>query len=209
MLSVRSIVHRYGDRTVLRVDDFDLPDGAHCALIGPSGSGKSTLLAIVAGILRPTAGTVNLDGEDLHAAGGRDDRWRGQRIGVVPQRLHLIEALTAWQNVALACHFAGRPVEPAAALLTELGLAERTRARPSSLSVGEQQRVAIARAIVNRPRLLLADEPTSSLDDAHAERAIGILLDAARRVGALLVVATHDARIRGHFGRIVELCGPA
>jgi putative ABC transport system ATP-binding protein len=204
-LSVQSVVHRYRDAVALQAPDFALEDEEHCALVGPSGSGKSTLLGILAGILRPSAGTVRLDGEDLHPPRGRADRWRARHIGMVPQRLHLIESLSAWQNVALACHLAGTPVASALPLLEQLGLQGRAGARPSALSLGEQQRVAIARAAANRPRLLLADEPTSSLDDDNAERAIALLFDTARRVGALLVIATHDRRIRGRFARIVEL----
>jgi putative ABC transport system ATP-binding protein len=209
MLSVRSVVHRYAREVVLQAPDFDLADGEHCLLAGASGSGKSTLLHILAGIVRPTTGTVHLDGEDLHPPGGRDDRWRGRRIGVVPQRLHLVGSLSALRNVELACHFAGTDAAAAPPLLAELGLAQRAAARPAQLSVGEQQRVAVARAVVTRPRLLLADEPTSSLDDANAALAIELLVAAADRAGALLVVATHDARIRPRFAKVVPLARPA
>lgn len=208
MLSVRSVVHRYAREAVLQAPDFDLAAGEHCVLAGASGSGKSTLLHILAGIVRPTAGMVHLDAEDLYPQGGRDDRWRGRHIGVVPQRLHLVGSLSALQNVELACHFAGTDAAAAQPLLAELGLAQRAAARPAQLSVGEQQRVAVARAVVTRPRLLLADEPTSSLDDANATLAIELLIAAANRAGALLVVATHDARIRSRFARVVPLMRP-
>jgi putative ABC transport system ATP-binding protein len=210
MLSTDPIVHRYGDTTVLRAPPLELRDDEHCALVGPSGSGKSTLLHILAGILRPIEGAVRIDGEDLYPAAGREGRWRGQRIGVVPQKLHLLGSLGALQNVALACFLAGRVEHSAAAapLLADLGLGDKLGARPETLSLGEQQRVAIARAIINRPRLLLADEPTSSLDDDNARRALDLLLQAAERAGALLVVATHDARIRGRFRREIELTRP-
>ncbi len=209
MLAVKSLVHHYGTRVALRVDDFTLERGEHCALIGPSGSGKTTLLHVLAGILPPAAGEVRLDGEDLYRP-ARADRWRGARIGVVPQKLHLLGGLSALDNVRIAQYFAGG-VDDAAAreLLAALGLGERTGARPAELSLGEQQRVAIARAAVNRPRLLLADEPTSSLDDASAAAAVELLLAAAERVGSLLVVATHDARIRNRFRRVVALAPPA
>jgi putative ABC transport system ATP-binding protein len=209
MLSVRSVVHRYAREAVLQAPDFDLAAGEHCVLAGASGSGKSTLLHILAGIVRPTAGTVHLDAEDLYPQGSRDDRWRGRHIGVVPQRLHLVGSLSALQNVELACHFAGTDAAAAQPLLAELGLAQRADARPAQLSVGEQQRVAVARAVVTGPRLLLADEPTSSLDDANADLAIELLIAAANRAGALLVVATHDARIRSRFARVVPLMRPA
>jgi putative ABC transport system ATP-binding protein len=205
MLLVRSLIHRYADRTVLRLDSLALAAGEHCALIGASGSGKTTLLHILAGILPPSAGNVLLDGDDLYAA-RRDDRWRAQRIGVVPQKLHLIESLTALDNVRLAQSLIGRADDGAAdRALAALALGEQRSRRPSRLSLGQQQRVAIARAVVNQPRLLLADEPTSALDDENAASAIALLLQAAQSCGALLLVATHDARIRSGFARVVDL----
>jgi putative ABC transport system ATP-binding protein len=205
VLFVRSLDHRYSGRSVVRLDTLELAAGEHCALLGASGSGKTTLLHILAGILPPTAGSVRLDGEDLYAP-ARDDRWRAQRIGVVPQKLHLIESLSALDNVRLAQSLLGRADDGAAdRALTALALGEQRRRRPSRLSLGQQQRVAIARAVVNRPRLLLADEPTSALDDANARIAIDLLRSAADACGALLVVATHDARIRDRFARLVEL----
>jgi putative ABC transport system ATP-binding protein len=206
MLAVRAVSHRYTNVLVLTVPDFELARDEHCALIGPSGVGKTTLLHVLAGILRPTSGSVTLDGEALYPAADRNDRWRASRIGVVPQLLHLLPSLNALDNVRLAQYFVGNADSGTArALLKDLGLQERLHARPERLSVGEQQRVAIARAIVNKPRLLLADEPTSSLDDSNAERAVELLFEAARMTGALLVVATHDARIRERFARQVHL----
>ena len=206
MLAVRAVSHRYANMLVLAVPDFELARDEHCALIGPSGVGKTTLLHVLAGIQRPTSGSVTLDGEVLYPAENRDDRWRASRIGVIPQLLHLIPSLSALDNVRLAQYFVGSAESgTASALLKDLGLQARLNARPEKLSVGEQQRVAIARAIVNKPRLLLADEPTSSLDDSNSERAVELLFEVARMTGALLVVATHDARIRERFARQVHL----
>jgi len=205
VLAVRSLDHRYSDRSVVRLEALDLAAGEHCMLLGASGAGKTTLLHILAGILPPTAGSVRLDGEDLYAP-ERDDRWRAQRIGVVPQKLHLIESLNALNNVRLAQSLLGRADDGAAErALAALALGEHGQRRPSRLSLGQQQRVAIARAVVNRPRLLLADEPTSALDDANAQVAVDLLRSAADACGALLVVATHDARIRDRFARVIEL----
>lgn len=206
MLDIRSVSHGYAGVPILAAPDLSLARDEHCAIVGASGTGKTTLLHILAGILRPTAGDVALDGESLYAFSGRDDRWRARRIGVVPQKLHLLASLSALDNVRLAQYLVGH-TEGAAArtLLIDLGLQARLDARPEALSVGEQQRVAIARAIVNKPSLLLADEPTSSLDDASAAQAVDLLFEAARVTGALLVVATHDARIRERFVRQVLL----
>jgi putative ABC transport system ATP-binding protein len=127
----------------------------------------------------------------------------------VPQLLHLIDSLDALSNVRLAQQLAGRDApQEARAVLEELGLAARADALPEALSLGEQQRIAVARAVVNRPRLLLADEPTSSLDDDNARAAADLLLGAAQRHAALLVVATHDARVLDRFARVVRLPGP-
>lgn len=206
MLAVRSVSHRYANTLVLAATDLELAREEHCALVGASGTGKTTLLHILAGILRPTSGDVTLDGEALYPSIERDDRWRARRIGVVPQKLHLLASLNALDNVRLAQYLVGNADRAhALTLLTDLGLRARQHARPGQLSVGEQQRVAIARAIVNKPRLLLADEPTSSLDDQNAEQAVELLFGAARLTGALLVVATHDARIRERFARHVNL----
>ena len=208
MLAVCAVSHHYTGTVVLAPTDFHLARDEHCALIGPSGVGKTTLLHILAGILRPSLGSVTLDGEVLYPEIERDDRWRASRIGVIPQMLHLLPSLSALDNVRLAQYLIGNTVaDSARSLLNDLGLHARLHARPAQLSVGEQQRVAIARAIVNTPRLLLADEPTSSLDDSNADRAVELLFEAARRSGALLLVATHDARIRERFARRVYLNG--
>ena len=209
MLSVRSLLHRYSDRVILRLDALELAAGEHCALIGTSGSGKTTLLHILAGILPPSQGAVVLEGDDLYVP-PRDDRWRARRIGVVPQKLHLLESLSALDNVRLAQSLIGRPDDAAAdRTLAALALGEERLCRPSRLSLGQQQRTAIARAVVNRPRLLLADEPTSALDDRNAQVAVDLLLHAAESCGALLVVATHDARVRSRFVRVIDLAPEA
>ena len=208
MLLAQSIVHGYAGRTVLRLEALELAAGQHCVLLGASGSGKTTLLHILAGILPPDAGRVLLDGDDLYTP-RRNDRWRACRIGVVPQRLHLIDSLTALDNVRIAQSLVGAADAGAAdAALAALAIGEQRMRRPGRLSVGQQQRVAIARAVVNRPRLLLADEPTSALDDASAQAAIDLLLHAADDCGALLVVATHDARVRARFPRSIQLAPP-
>lgn len=210
MLSARSLVHRYDDRIVLNAPDVELAHGEHCALTGASGTGKTTLLHILAGILQPSAGEVTLEGDALYPTTPRDDRWRAGRIGVVPQKLHLLASLNALDNVRLARYLVGATDDHRArTVLAQLGLQQRLHARPEKLSAGEQQRVAIARAIVNSPRLLLADEPTSSLDDDNAQQAVNLLFDAARISNALLIVATHDARIRDRFARTLTLTKPA
>jgi putative ABC transport system ATP-binding protein len=208
VLAVRGLVHRYGSRQVLRVDDWSVAAGARALVLGPSGSGKSTLLHVLAGLLRPTAGEVSVFGQQLSALGKSEiDAWRGKNVGIVLQALHLVSHLTVRANLRLAQYLARLPQDDAAVerALAALGVADKAERRPAELSQGEQQRVAIARAVVNGPKLLLADEPTSSLDDAAAERAVDLLAGEAARTAATLVVVTHDARVKRRFEQTLEL----
>jgi putative ABC transport system ATP-binding protein len=199
MFVLTGIEHRYGATTVLRVGAWSAAAGEHWLLAGPSGSGKTTLLHILAGLTTPRVGSVIVAGSDLAAlTGGARDRWRGRTIGLVPQRLHLVGALDVRDNLRLAQYLAGAPDDATRVqeLLEALGVGHLARRYPRELSQGQAQRVAIARAVVNRPKLLLADEPTASLDDAHAARSLELLRAQAIAGGAALVVASHDARVR-------------
>jgi ABC-type lipoprotein export system ATPase subunit len=208
MLTVRGLAHRYGAQEVLRVDDWTVPAGGRALVLGPSGSGKTTLLHILAGLLQPTGGSVAVSDEEVsRLKGAALDRWRGRNVGIVLQALHLVSHLTVRANVRLAQYLAHLPQDDAAVdrALAALGVADKAERRPHELSQGERQRVAVARAVVNGPKLLLADEPTSSLDDAAAERAVALLTGEAERAGATLVVVTHDARVKKHFQQTLEL----
>jgi ABC-type lipoprotein export system ATPase subunit len=199
MFVLTGIEHRYGATTVLRIDAWRAAAGEHWLLAGPSGSGKTTLLHILAGLTTPSVGTVVVADSDLAAlTGGARDRWRGRTIGLVPQRLHLVGALDVRDNLRLAQYLAGVPDDATRVqeLLEALGVGHLARRYPRELSQGQAQRVAIARAVVNRPKLLLADEPTANLDDAHAARSLELLRAQAIAGGAALVVASHDARVR-------------
>ena len=191
----------------LRFGDFAMGKGERVLLLGPSGCGKTTLLSLLAGLLEPTSGTVELDGQDLYAMAVRHrDRLRGQRFGFVFQTLHLLPSLTLRQNIALAGDLTGRADQGRLdTLLATLGLADKAHRKPDALSQGEQQRAAIARAVLNRPAIIVADEPTSALDDANARIVIDLLEAQARETGAALLIATHDNRITGRFENIVNL----
>jgi ABC-type lipoprotein export system ATPase subunit len=206
MLRFEQLRHRYGERTVLDIADLRIEDGAQMLLLGPSGSGKSSLLHIAAGLLRPSEGRVWLDDAELTGLRGAAlDRVRGRSVGIVFQRLHLIPSLSVLDNVLVAQYSAGHKVDNAAAMqaLDRLGMSAKANAKPASLSLGEAQRVAIARTVVNRPKLILADEPTSSLDDANAEQVLRLLCEQAQ--GATLLIATHDARAKAVIPRQVTL----
>ena len=208
MLEARGIRHAYAGKTVLAVDEWRAAAGEQWLVHGPSGCGKTTLLHILAGLLRPTAGEALVNGRALGAlSGGALDRFRGRHVGIVLQRLHLIDALTVRQNLALARRFAGLGAADAEVddTLRELGIADAADSRPHTLSRGQAQRAALARALAAGPGALLADEPTSSLDDDNAERALALLRARAEARGAALVVASHDRRIRDSFALRLDL----
>ncbi len=193
---------------VLRLHEFVLEPESNILVVGPSGCGKTTLLHLIAGLLLPTGGSIVVDGQNLSALSpAARDRFRGRHIGVVLQQFHLLPTLTAMQNLLVAQGIAGLPVDRAAAssMLNALGVDERVDAYPHQLSVGQQQRVAIARALVNRPRLLLADEPTSNLDDESCESVADLLLSATRQHAVSLVIATHDSRLKSKIPRQLAL----
>ena len=195
--------YRRGE-SLLRLDEFVVERNESVLLLGPSGCGKTTLLHLMAGLLSPRAGRVVVDGQDLaQLSAGARDQFRGTRIGVVLQQFHLLPTLTALQNLLVAQTMAGLPVNRGAAqaVLQTLGVAECAHAYPHELSVGQQQRVAIARALVNSPKVVLADEPTSNLDDESCAAVIDLLLGAARLQGSALVIATHDSRLKSHVAR--------
>jgi putative ABC transport system ATP-binding protein len=214
MIAWNGLSHSYASPTrtaTIRFADFSAPQGAHLLLRGASGSGKSTLLALLAGLLTPTSGQVQVaGGEPARFSSQARDAWRGETIGFIPQRLHLSDRLSVTDNLALPYVAAGLPVDVQriAEVLKRLGLDGLEARRPGALSVGQAQRVAIARALLRRPRLILADEPTAHLDDAHASAAVALLDQVATELGATLVIATHDSRLSACLPRSSALVLP-
>jgi putative ABC transport system ATP-binding protein len=194
--------------TILDGVSLEVGPGEFVAVTGPSGSGKSTLLGLIAGLDRPTAGSIKVDGVEL-ASLDEDAlaRLRLGKIGYVFQSFHLIPTLTAIENVAFPLDLAGVPdtAARASALLEEVGLKMRVGHYPAELSGGEQQRVALARAVANDPGLLLADEPTGNLDSATGTQIIDLLVGLHRRHGTTLILVTHDPALAAHADRVVEL----
>ena len=196
------------DLVILRDIDLDVTPAEAVAVAGASGSGKSTLLAILAGLDTPTSGTVELDGEDLFAM-NEDQRaaLRGRSLGFVFQSFQLLPSLTALENAMLPLELAGHPDPESFSkeMLVRVGLGERLHHYPKHLSGGEQQRVALARAFVVRPKLLLADEPTGSLDQESGAAVIQLLFEMNREYGTTLMMVTHDETLAARCSRIVRL----
>ena len=204
----KSVTDSTGTLDILRDIHFSLAERETVAIVGASGSGKSTLLSIIAGLDTPTRGTVRIAGDDLFAV-SEDERaaLRARRIGFVFQSFQLLGNLTALENVMLPLELAGRRDARAVAseMLARVGLAERLRHYPKVLSGGEQQRVALARAFVVQPALLLADEPTGSLDFATGEAVMRLMFDLNRERGTTLVLVTHDRAIAAQCERCITI----
>jgi putative ABC transport system ATP-binding protein len=200
MIRSEQLAFHYPGGIALTFTDVDLPQGGALVLRGNSGSGKSTFLALAAGLLTATQGHIEVAGQDpAKLSAPQRDAWRGRTVGFLPQRLHLSDALTVFDNLALAYFAIGQPTDKAQIMrsLDALGVADLAQRRPHALSGGQAQRVALARAVLMQPRVILADEPTASLDDDAAQSAVTLLAQAALRCQATLVVATHDARVQG------------
>ncbi|MFO7916904.1 MAG: ABC transporter ATP-binding protein [Anaerolineae bacterium] len=213
-LEAQSIVKTYpvGDGEVRAVDDvsFCIQEGELVALVGPSGSGKTTAVAMLAGLLRPTSGNIFVGGEELTAMEEtKKARFRKRNIGFTFQQNNLVSYLTALENVELMLRLngefdaAGRA--RARELLTLLGLEERLHVLPRQLSGGQQQRVAIARSLINRPNLVLADEPTASLDTERAVQVVETLADLVHEQRRAGVMVTHDLRLVEYVDRIIQM----
>ena len=204
----KSVTDSTGTLDILRDIDFSLAPRETAAIVGASGSGKSTLLSIVAGLDTPTRGTVRLDGQDLFAL-DEDERadLRARKVGFVFQSFQLMGNLTALENVMLPLELAGRrdARQAATEMMGRVGLAERLNHYPRVLSGGEQQRVALARAFVVQPAVLLADEPTGSLDFATGETVMELMFDLNREQGTTLVLVTHDRAIAARCERRITI----
>jgi putative ABC transport system ATP-binding protein len=198
MICTRQVAYAYPGGPTLTFPDVEVAQGSVLLLTGPSGCGKSTWLALVAALVAPTAGELVVADQTLGALKNvASDAWRARAIGFLPQKLHLSAALTVQQNLGLVFWANGLSEDATriTSALTALGVQDLAQRKPAQLSGGQAQRVALARAVLLQPRVILADEPTASLDDEAAADAVGLLLSTAREQGATLVIATHDARV--------------
>ncbi len=213
MLKLREVVKNYvqpdgGVLHVLDIEQFDVAEGEQIVMMGRSGCGKTTLLHCIAGISRPDSGRIWIDGWDITLMSEAErDRFRAEKIGYVFQTFNLLPGFTALENVLLAMRFTGRKVDRARArhLLERVGLQHREGHRPTQLSVGEQQRVAIARALANRPKLLLADEPTANIDTGNQAQVLELIRSTCREENVSLVLVTHSPEVASQFARVERL----
>ena len=208
MISIKGVTHSYNNRSKLSFSDWQINAGERWLLLGASGSGKTTLLHVLTGILAPSAGEVTIANTAIYQLSSKKlDQFRGRNIGIVFQRPHLIKSLTIVENLLLAQSFAQLPEnhERIHQVLQSLGIADKKTAYPNELSQGQLQRVSIARAVINKPALLIADEPTSSLDDKNAQAVLQLLMQQSELNNATLVVATHDTRVKDAFTNTYNL----
>ena len=212
LLSLKNLSKRYlsdrGEWTeIVRISSFELDAGEQVLLQGESGSGKSTLLNVIAGIVAADEGAVTLDGTDMRAlAESARDAHRARSLGYVFQNFNLLDAYSCIENVELGMAFGGKTdVALARKLLERVGLGERLNYRPDQLSQGQKQRVAIARALANRPKLVLADEPTGNLDPSNAAVALDLIQSLCRENGTALLRVSHDPSLKDRFERTIDL----
>ncbi|MES2486696.1 MAG: ATP-binding cassette domain-containing protein [Bacteroidota bacterium] len=208
MISTKSLHFSYGKGTYFNFPDINAPKGESLLITGGSGKGKTTLLHLLGGLLRPKSGEVIIEDTNIATLSEKKlDHFRGKNIGLVLQQSYFVASLTVLENVVLASWLANgkQATDKAKQLLEQLGLKDQMQKLPSQLSIGQQQRVSIARALINEPKLLLADEPTSSLDDENAVTVADMLSTLAKQFGTALVIVTHDQRLKDRFPNQISL----
>ena len=199
MIEIKELSASYDNRKFLQFPDWNLKQGETCLMLGPSGSGKSTLLHLLSGILQPKSGSVKVANTNLfNLSLAKRDKFRGKNIGLIFQKAHLIDSLSVKDNMLMAQYFAGEKKDLARVkeVLAELHIGDKLSSKTFQLSQGEAQRLSIARAMLNEPSVILADEPTSSLDDENCEAVYHILETQAKKYNATLLISTHDQRLK-------------
>ncbi|MBP6127194.1 ABC transporter ATP-binding protein [Flavobacterium sp.] len=202
MISTKNITFSYNKDQNFIMPDLFCQAGSTILVTGNSGKGKTTYLHILAGMLQPNSGEILIDNTDFtNLKGSKADKFRGKNIGVVFQKSHFIASLSVLENLEMASWLATgkKHTKRAKELLNKLDILEQAHKQPSQLSVGQQQRVSIARALINEPKVLLADEPTSSLDDKNTDNVIELLESLSKEYKAALIIVTHDSRIKAKF----------
>ena len=207
MIKTESLKFSYDGRKYFDFPDINLDTGENLLIIGNSGIGKTTLLHLLAGILKPESGSINISGTDISKFSDTElDKFRGDNIGIVFQKPHFISSLTINENLKLAQYLSpSKTSGDAKKILESLNIKDKYQQKPNQLSEGEKQRASIALALINSPSLILADEPTSSLDDFNCDNVIKLLKTQAKDHKAQLIVITHDARLKKHFKNNLNL----
>lgn len=208
MLNIKALKHSYDGQTMISYPDWKVDAGNHAIILGNSGCGKTTLLHLIGGLMPPREGLLEVAGENLrNKSGAKLDRFRGKNIGIVFQKPHLVRSLTVKENLTLSQYLGQKKTDNKRAedVLSQLGIQELANRKVHQISQGQAQRVSIARAVINSPKLLLADEPTASLDDENCKKVIDLLKSQAEETGATLIVATHDHRVKNEFKNQLEL----
>ncbi|MBE8719210.1 ABC transporter ATP-binding protein [Sphingobacterium pedocola] len=208
MVRSENLTFNYFSSHKLQFPDFTIEKNQHTLLLGDSGTGKTTLLHLLSGLSKPSNGKVYIGEQDIYKlTESQLDGFRAKNIGFIFQEAHLLKNLTVSENIELAQHLAKKAVDTDIIfeILDKLQLTEKAGSYPSQLSRGQLQRAAIARAVVNKPRLLVADEPTAALDDTNTKRVLDLLLETATSYGATLLIATHDKRIKDNFSNTYQL----
>ena len=207
MIKIESLKFSYDGKKYFDFPDINLDSGENLLIIGNSGIGKTTLLHLLAGILKPESGSISISGTDISKFSDTElDKFRGDNIGIVFQKLHFISSLTINENLKLAQYLSPSKISgDAKKILESLNIKDKYQQKPNQLSEGEKQRASIALALINSPSLILADEPTSSLDDFNCNNVIKLLKKQANDHKAQLIVITHDARLKKHFKNNLNL----
>ena len=207
MISTKGLNFKYNEQASFSFPDINLGIDENLLIIGSSGIGKTTLLHLLAGLLESNSGSINLYGQDISKLTQHQiDKFRGQNIGIVFQKPHFVNSLTVKENLQLAQYLGNKKDQNRIVdILSSLDILDKENKKPKKLSQGEKQRASIAMAIVNSPKLILADEPTSSLDDENCDRVIKLLKKQASEFKAQLIVITHDNRLKKHFKKSIKL----
>jgi putative ABC transport system ATP-binding protein len=208
MFQINNLQHSYQKQKVLDIAHWEAQQGEHWLILGGSGSGKTTLLHILAGLRKPTQGKVKIAQTLVtELRGAKLDQFRGQNIGLVFQKPHLVQTLTVLQNMLLVQYMAGlrQNRQHCEAVLETLNILDKKNSYPNRLSQGQAQRVSVARAVLNQPSVLLADEPTASLDDKNAYQVLDLLIEQAQTYQATLLIATHDKRVKDKIALSYDL----
>lgn len=206
LLTTKDLSFSHPGQKTICFENIELGEGESLLVLGKSGSGKTTLLNLLSGLSTPDTGEIKIKGQIISNLSEQElDLFRGQNIGIVFQKPHLLAPLSVIENLRMVNFFGKKKNEKLKEILNDLGLSQKVNSSTLTLSEGEAQRVSIARALANEPKLILADEPTSSLDDENAEKVIQVLKEQAMKIGAALIIVTHDQRVKNHIAKFIEV----